>query len=97
VRRSFQGKRDRFFEVLERVGLPPTIPQGAYYVLADVSRIPGRTGKERAMWILEKTGVAGVPGEAFFQTDRGRQYIRFSFAKTDTDLNEACERLKKLV
>jgi len=96
VRQSFQGKRDLFCAVLERVGLPPTIPQGAYYVLADVSRIPGRTGKERAMWILGKTGVAGVPGEAFFQADRGRQYIRFSFAKTDGDLNEACERLQKL-
>ena len=96
VRQSFQGKRDRFCAILERVGLPPTIPQGAYYVLADVSRISGRTGKERAMWILEKTGVAGVPGEAFFQADRGRQYIRFSFAKTDGDLNEACERLQRL-
>ncbi len=97
VRRSFQAKRDQFCEVLEQVDLSPTIPQGAYYVLADVSRIPGRTGKERAMWILEKTGVAGVPGEAFFQADQGRQYIRFSFAKKDADLNEACERLKKLV
>lgn len=93
---AFQAKRDRFCEVLERVGLIPTIPQGAYYVLADVSRIPGNTGKERALWILDKTGVAGVPGEAFFQGDRGQQYIRFSFAKTDADLNEACERLKKL-
>lgn len=96
VRRSFQSKRDRFCEVLEWVGLKPSIPQGAYYVLADVSRIPGRTGKERAMWILEKTGVAGVPGEAFFQAGRGQQYIRFSFAKKDADLDEACERLKKL-
>jgi aminotransferase len=96
VRRSFQDKRDRFCEVLERAGLPPSIPQGSYYVLADVSRIPGATGKDRAMWILEETGVAGVPGEAFFQADRGRHYIRFSFAKTDPDLNEACKQLKKL-
>lgn len=96
IRRSFQAKRDRFCEVLERVGLRPTIPQGAYYVLADVSSIPGNTGKERAMWILEKTGVAGVPGEAFFQGDRGSQYIRFSFAKTDKDLDEACSRLSRL-
>lgn len=97
VQRTFQGKRDRFCEVLERVGLSPTIPQGAYYVLADVSRLPGATGKERAMYVLEKTGVAGVPGEAFFQADRGRDYIRFSFAKKDADLNEACERFKKIV
>jgi aminotransferase len=94
---AFQAKRDRFCEVLERIGLIPTIPQGAYYVLADVSRIPGNTGKAKALWILDKTGVAGVPGEAFFQADRGQQFIRFSFAKTDADLNEACERLKKLI
>jgi aminotransferase len=97
VQRTFQGKRDRFCEVLERVGLSPTIPQGAYYVLADVSRLSGATGKERAMYVLEKTGVASVPGEAFFQADRGRDYIRFSFAKKDADLNEACERFKKIV
>ena len=97
IQQSFQDKRDRFCRVLDQLGLAPTIPQGAYYVLADVSRLPGATGKERAMYLLEKTGVAGVPGEAFFQADRGRQYIRFSFAKTDADLNEACERLKKLI
>jgi aminotransferase len=96
IQHSFQAKRDRFCQVLDRLGLAPTIPQGAYYGLADVSRLPGNTGKERAMYVLEKTGVAGVPGEAFFQADRGRQYIRFSFAKMDADLNEACERLKKL-
>jgi aminotransferase len=82
--------------VLDRLGLTPMIPQGAYYVLADASRLPGDTGKERAMYVLKKTGVAGVPDEAFFQADRGRQYIRFSFAKMDADLNKACERLKKL-
>jgi aminotransferase len=96
MQQSFQAKRDRFCGVLDQLGLAPTIPQGAYYVLADVSRLPGTTGKERAMYLLDKTGVAGVPGEAFFHSDRGHRYIRFSFAKTDVDLNEACERLKKI-
>jgi aminotransferase len=68
IQQSFQAKRDRFCQVLDRLGLAPTIPQGAYYVLADVSRLPGDTGKERAMHVLEKTGVAGVPGEAFFSS-----------------------------
>ena len=95
LQRSFQRKRDRFCQVLQEIGLSPTIPQGAYYVLADVSRLPGKTGKERAMYLLEKTGVAGVPGEAFFQGDKGASYIRFSFAKTDVDIDVACERLKK--
>ena len=96
LRRSFLDKRDRFCQVLKDIGLSPTIPQGAYYVLADVSRLPGNTGKERAMFLLEKTGVAGVPGEAFFQGDQGAGYIRFSFAKTDKDLDVACEGLQRL-
>ena len=96
LQRSFQCKRDQFCQVLEDIGLSPTIPQGAYYVLADVRRLPGRTGKERAMYLLEKTGVAGIPGEAFFQGDHGARYIRFSFAKTNVDLDMACERLQRL-
>lgn len=96
MQRAFQLKRDRFCQVLQDIGLSPIIPQGAYYVLADVSRLPGTTGKERAMYLLEKTGVAGVPGEAFFQGDRGGSYIRFSFAKTEADLDVACERLQNL-
>ena len=96
LKKSFQHKRDVFCQVLDEVGLSPIIPEGAYYVLADVSRLPGRTGKERAMYVLEKTEVAGVPGEAFFQKDRGAGYLRFSFAKTDEELTKACEKLRAL-
>ena len=62
---DYRQKRDKFCSALAKAGLIPTIPEGAYYVLADVSRLPGDTGKARAMYLLEKTGVAGVPGEAF--------------------------------
>jgi aminotransferase len=91
--REYQQKRDKFCSALNKAGLTPSIPEGAYYVLADVSRLPGGTGKARAMYLLEKTGVAGVSGEAFFMGQAGANYIRFSFAKTDPDLDEACRRL----
>ena len=65
--RDYQQKRDQFCQALAQAGLTPSIPQGAYYVLADTSRLPGITGKERAMFLLETIGLAGVPGEAFFQ------------------------------
>ncbi|MEW6542731.1 MAG: pyridoxal phosphate-dependent aminotransferase [Nitrospirota bacterium] len=94
--RDYQDKRDRFCRALTKAGLPPSVPQGAYYVLADVSRLPGATGKERAMALLEQTGVAGVPGEAFFQGDTGNRFIRLCFAKTDADLEEACRRIERL-
>ncbi|UVT18040.1 MAG: aminotransferase class I/II-fold pyridoxal phosphate-dependent enzyme [Nitrospira sp.] len=90
---DYQNKRDRFCSALADAGLAPSIPQGAYYVLADVSRLPGDTGKARAMHLLQHTGVAGVPGEAFFSGQAGANFIRFSYAKTDPDLDEACRRL----
>ncbi|OQW33728.1 MAG: aminotransferase [Nitrospira sp. SG-bin1] len=91
--RDYQQKRDMFCRALAKAGLTPTIPHGAYYVLADVSGLPGDSGKARAMHVLETTGVAGVPGEAFFSASAGGNFIRFSYAKTDSDLEEACRRL----
>lgn len=93
---DYQAKRDRFCLSLTKAGLPPSVPQGAYYVLADVSRLPGETGKARAMYLLDKTGVAAVPGEAFFTGPDGHRFIRFCFAKTDTDLDDACRRIERL-
>lgn len=94
--KDYQDKRDRFCAALIRAGLTPSVPQGAYYVLADVTRVPGKTGKERAMYILSTTGIAGVPGEAFFSGPEGSRFIRFSYAKTDGDLDEACRRIARL-
>ena len=93
---DYQRKRDRFCQALAKAGLTPSIPQGAYYVLADTSHLPGTTGKERAMCLLERIGLAGVPGEAFFSGSDGKQFIRFSYAKTDADIDEACSRIAKL-
>ncbi len=94
--KDYQAKRDRFCRTLAQAGLTPAVPQGAYYVLADVSRLPGHNGKERAMHLLDQTGVAGVPGEAFFTGPEGARFIRFCYAKTDADLDEACRRLERL-
>jgi len=93
LRQEYQEKRKKFCRALSQAGITPSIPQGAYYVLADVSHLPGETGKARAMSLLDKTGVAGVPGEAFFTSKAGADFIRFSYAKTEQDLDEACRRL----
>jgi len=94
--KEYQRKRDRFCEALSQAGLTPSVPKGAYYVLADASRLPGKNGKDRALHVLENVGVAGVPGEAFFSSPTGDRFIRFSYAKTDADIEEACRRLSKL-
>jgi aminotransferase len=93
---QYEKKRDRICEALKQAGLSPFIPQGAYYVLADASRLPGVTSKEKAMYLLSRTGVASVPGDAFFHGADGRNLLRFCFAKSDEELNEACERLCRL-
>jgi aminotransferase len=94
--RDYQRKRDRFCQALAQAGLAPSVPQGAYYVLADTSRLPGTTGKKRAMFLLETIGLAGVPGEAFFSDADGGRFIRFSYAKIDADIDDACRRLARL-
>ncbi len=93
---AFRGKRDRLCDALTRAGLTPIVPQGSYYVLADVSRVPGGDSKQKAMVLLNRTGVASVPGAAFYDSDAGRNLVRFCFAKNDAELNAACERLQRL-
>jgi aminotransferase len=93
---EYRGKRDLLCSSLQQVGLRPWVPQGSYYVLSDASELPGRNSKEKAMWLLEKTGVASVPGASFFHDDSGENLLRFCFAKTDAELAEACKRLETI-
>lgn len=93
---EYQGKREMMCSALRDAGLEPSVPAGAYYVLADASAIPGESSIEKAMNLLALTGVASVPGEAFFQGGRGEHLLRFCFAKTEADLSEACNRLATL-
>ncbi|MBN1636131.1 MAG: pyridoxal phosphate-dependent aminotransferase [Deltaproteobacteria bacterium] len=94
--RDYERKRDKICDALSRAGLEPYIPQGAYYVLADISGVSGATGKDKAMTLLYETKIACVPGEAFFQNGGGETLGRFCFAKDDEVLEEACRRLIKL-
>jgi aminotransferase len=93
---EYQQKREMICAALRVAGMEPSVPAGAYYVLADASVVPGADSVERAMNLLRLTGVASVPGDAFFQGGRGDHLLRFCFAKTDTDLADACERLATL-
>ncbi|HEX7284583.1 MAG TPA: pyridoxal phosphate-dependent aminotransferase [Candidatus Angelobacter sp.] len=96
IAKEYVHKRDLLCGTLKEIGLTPSVPDGAYYVLADASILPGGTSKERSMALLRETGVATVAGSAFYQGDAGENLIRFCFAKTDAELTEACRRLKNL-
>lgn len=90
----YRVKRDKICQALSRGGFRPHVPEGAYYVLADISSVPGRNGKERAMKILNNLKVACVPGEAFYHAEGGDNLARFCFAKDDLVLEEACRRIE---
>jgi aminotransferase len=87
------SKRTMLVDALRNAGLTPHVPEGAYYILADVSRLPGATASEKSRWLLRETGVAGVAGSAFFRPGGGEGLMRFCFAKKDEELREACARL----
>jgi aminotransferase len=93
---SYRVKRDLVCDALTEVQLPPCVPGGSYYVLADVSSLGLEDDKAAAMHILETTGVASVPGSAFFVSESGRTLCRFCFAKEKPVLEDACRRLHKL-
>jgi len=93
---DYTGKRDKICSALRKAGLTPHVPQGAYYVLADLSILRGTSSKERAMDLLRRTGVACVPGGAFYQDDAGESLGRFCFAKRDESLDEACSKIEQM-
>ena len=94
---SHQDKRTRMLSALTDSGLTPTTaPAGAYYVLAEATRLQGKTAAEKARYLLAATGIAAVAGSAFFRAGRGEDLLRFCFAKRDEDLDQACLRLRKL-
>jgi aminotransferase len=92
----YRVKRDKICDALSSAKLRPYVPEGAYYVLADISGLPGKNSKDRAMYLLQKTGVACVPGEAFYHDDSGENLARFCFAKDDPILDDACSRFLRL-
>ncbi len=95
LRAAYTAKRELFLGWLRQTGLPFTEPQGAYYVMVDISSLGFATDTAAAEWVIREIGVAGVPGSSFFREPEHR-YIRFHFAKRDETLNAAGERLVRL-
>jgi len=90
---DYQKKRDMLASALEEGGFTPFVPQGAYYMLAE---IPGdmKDDREAAQTLLNEARVASVPGSAFYASDRGKRLLRFCFAKDFGALEEACKRIR---
>lgn len=92
---SYDSKRKLFLDGLDKIGLKYFMPQGAYYVMVDISQFGHKSDYDFAVWLIKNIGVAGVPGSSFFKEDVNN-YIRFHFAKKEETLKEALKRLEKL-
>lgn len=93
----YQEKRDFITETLDRLKMPYFKPQGAYYILADISDFGYANDVEFTYHLIKDIGVAVVPGSSFFsQPELGQSLIRFCFSKTPETLRAAQERLIKL-
>ncbi len=92
---EYINMRDCFLSWLDRAGLTYTRPQGAYYVMVDISEFDFIDDRACCLWLAEKIGVAAVPGSSFFH-EPVNHLIRFHFAKQIDTLNAAGERLLKI-
>ena len=91
---GYGEKRDMLCDALKVAGLIPSVPEGAYYVLADATLVPGGEASGKARALLAQTGVASVPGSAFYGERRGDHLLRFCFGKKKVAIAEACDRLR---
>lgn len=95
LQQHYTHMRNLFTEGLEKIGLTFTRPQGAYYVLVDISEFGYESDLVFCEELARKVGVGAVPGSSFFKEAENR-YIRFHFAKQDATLNAALERLSDI-
>ena len=95
LQNEYTEKRELLLNGLDRLGISHTVPQGAYYILLDVSEYRYESDLEFCEKLAEKVGVGAVPGSSFFKEPENR-YIRLHFAKKNDTLNEALNRLENM-
>ena len=95
LQEKYTHKRNLFLKGLDDIGLRHTNPQGAYYILIDISEFGYESDMEFTEDLARKVGVGAVPGSSFFKEAENR-YVRLHFAKKDETLNEALNRLSQI-
>ncbi|MEP6902547.1 MAG: aminotransferase class I/II-fold pyridoxal phosphate-dependent enzyme, partial [Actinomycetota bacterium] len=97
LQKEYQRKRDFIVPVLQAAGLKCEAPEGAYYVMTDISDFGFVSDVEFTKYLIREIGVACVPGSSFYKdSDAGKNFVRFCFCKKDETLEAAAERLQKL-
>ena len=95
LQKLYTHKKDLFINGLKELNIPHTEPQGAYYVMVDISEFGYDSDLDFCVDLIKNVGVAAVPGSSFFKEEENR-YIRFHFAKKDETLLAALDCLKNM-
>jgi len=100
IRKGYIEKLSVLTEALQKAGFVTTPPEGAYYIFANYSNVPALSSlspMDAAMYLIEKNGVASVPGDNFYAIgDYGNSYLRFAFCRSLDTLEEGARRLENL-
>lgn len=91
----YTEKKNLFMQGLDDLKIPHTDPEGAYYVLLDISEFGFESDVVFCEKLAEYVGVGAVPGSSFFRESENR-YIRLHFAKRNDTLEAALERLSSM-
>ena len=97
LRSHYEARRDLLLPALETAGFGTFRPDGAYYIMTDISAFGFASDVEFARHLVREAGVACVPGSSYYsEPERGAQQVRFCFCKRDETLLAATERLRSL-
>ena len=97
LRASLRAKRDRLVTGLRGVGLEVFVPEGTYFVTADVRPLGYDDGVTFCRELPRRAGVVAIPTQVFYDdVEAGRPLVRFAFCKRDEILDEAITRLARL-
>ncbi len=96
--REYQRRRDLFLPLIRQAGFVPSVPRGAYYVMAEYPDVGITDDVEFTRFLIEKIGVAVVPASSFYRPAdaEAKRRIRFCYPKRDATLLEAGQRLAAL-
>ena len=92
---KYTEKRDLFLRGLDDIGIVHTVPQGAYYIMLDISEFGYESDLDFCEKLAQYVGVGAVPGSSFFREPENR-YIRLHYAKKNETLVAALERLSEI-
>jgi aminotransferase len=95
---DYKARRDFLASVLREIGFEFAIPEGAYYIFADFSKLSSDDDVTFAKWMASDVGIATVPGSSFYSNkEDGRNFVRFAYCKKFETLKRAEKRLQAMV